>query len=38
MMGNDEDNAAFGFRKVAESGKQGLVNEVFSKVAGATTR
>jgi demethylmenaquinone methyltransferase/2-methoxy-6-polyprenyl-1,4-benzoquinol methylase len=33
-MGNDEDNAAFGFRKVAESDKQGLVNEVFSKVAG----
>jgi demethylmenaquinone methyltransferase/2-methoxy-6-polyprenyl-1,4-benzoquinol methylase len=33
MTGRDEDNVAFGFRQVAEGEKQGLVNEVFSKVA-----
>ena len=32
MMSNDED-VAFGFRRVGEGEKQGLVNEVFSKVA-----
>lgn len=30
---NNEQNVAFGFRRVGEGEKQGLVNEVFSKVA-----
>ena len=30
---NDEQDVAFGFRRVGEGEKQGLVNEVFSKVA-----
>lgn len=30
----DEQDVAFGFRRVGEDEKQGLVNEVFSKVAG----
>jgi demethylmenaquinone methyltransferase/2-methoxy-6-polyprenyl-1,4-benzoquinol methylase len=33
MIGKDEETVAFGFRQVAENDKQGLVNEVFSKVA-----
>jgi demethylmenaquinone methyltransferase/2-methoxy-6-polyprenyl-1,4-benzoquinol methylase len=34
MADSKEEGAAFGFRMVAEGEKQGLVNEVFSKVAG----
>ncbi|CAN5253719.1 bifunctional demethylmenaquinone methyltransferase/2-methoxy-6-polyprenyl-1,4-benzoquinol methylase UbiE [soil metagenome] len=34
MADKTEGGAAFGFRTVAEGEKQGLVNEVFSKVAG----
>ena len=30
---NNEQDVAFGFRRVGEGEKQGLVNEVFSKVA-----
>jgi demethylmenaquinone methyltransferase/2-methoxy-6-polyprenyl-1,4-benzoquinol methylase len=33
MTDKHDDGVAFGFRKVAEDEKQGLVNEVFSKVA-----
>lgn len=33
MSENTEKDVAFGFRRVAETEKQGLVNEVFSKVA-----
>jgi demethylmenaquinone methyltransferase/2-methoxy-6-polyprenyl-1,4-benzoquinol methylase len=33
MTGPDNDQVPFGFRRVAEDEKQGLVNEVFSKVA-----
>lgn len=33
MNSGEDDSVAFGFRKVAENDKQGLVNEVFSRVA-----